>query len=1105
MPSHQPSPIMFVDCGPKLSSETVVKSETHDGSPVGLGVGGDSKKSKFMFVNKTSSSQLKDSGEDRQSIRSFVMCRARKARLWSTSRKKGKLADDDPANPSPTRDLPASRGRAKDHRAKRHKAVEDSTHPAQQHNDFGHSFTGSEIPNRLPAWSSASLPASPGVSPWIGNNSSLQATGLRAFGPDSSARTGVTMSDYQGSFHDGHISPPPFQNFQHPSSAFGSTSFTIAPDGSYAILPTTISTTSHSDLGESGVSTSPVPSPMIESQPQSPVGMYQHSSIVSGFPRQFVHPPVDNSPARLSTAGPYSIDSSAASLTSHSSVNADASSIVSSDFDTSKLGRADFLTRDNVASLYPQHGQDVQDLHAVNILRSWIRKTRPGIPSDADPLSTLPVSLQTRDIRLLYLFVEVLSPISVPLAHFGTIQAYGQVSIRPDYPLDKPLSALAKSWLSSAFTSKAFLYALLCSVAVFDYLTAGESGTDEIVSYHGSVISALADSLDSQRINQSARGGNHPHIFENPTIGTVWQLLCIQEGVQSLPDLKDALKALTFVGSQDANDSLILEVASETDQQTFDSDQIDFRRAHSDGFLHMLDLRGGIEALESDKCLQAMILWHQCLHSVSAVAPFAFPVPSSLIHTSGSALRSRGLDVMNESSHPFAAASPLRYLTDLDPPLPTKLVALAESTVSLARSLNQWFDYNKRNPSDAWRQQDAALELHVHVCRLVSCLLDWIVDEGPGLDRPDPTVPAWIEVRESSAVCRNTRDGATVSAMSESRTSKCSSSSCSVVTVPPVSNYEIPSDEHLGVIASLDFDQASTRPNLHHLHKILSVTLLIFVVWNSESADSIPQESSVLHLEAFNQAKDLLSTAMESIVNAEAVVPPTAVSSAGPSSDESRAAAAKVFIARVLSVDYPLAYKAVESNILLWILTVLAVTSPPSTQIDPLTEEQVRACKQARPVHQPIFHGTGKIAAFPDGSQRSGLPPPGRGSHAPVSPFYNFLSSLDAVFPSDRAQPDESTHGYVLRVWRTTCLRLGIWSLEELRLRLFTSVVPIRAAELAGNRIGMLNSILDKESLARDMNESRCPLWVSHRMDGALEQLWITWIEPGLPDFVPRL
>ena len=130
--------------------------------------------------------------------------------------------------------------------------------------------------------------------------------------------------------------------------------------------------------------------------------------------------------------------------------------------------------------------------------------------------------------------------------------------------------AIRTDWFGTAISNPGFMESLLCTAAVHLYLV-GKASYATIVYHQTRAITAIKSAISDPRLKLS-----------DANIGAVLNLLCVEE-------------------------SLALPVFERVTANKLPSNQ---RKMHLDALRSMVEMRGGLEAMESTRCLQAFLLWY---------------------------------------------------------------------------------------------------------------------------------------------------------------------------------------------------------------------------------------------------------------------------------------------------------------------------------------------------------------------------------------------------------------------------------------------------------------------------------------------------------------
>lgn len=132
-------------------------------------------------------------------------------------------------------------------------------------------------------------------------------------------------------------------------------------------------------------------------------------------------------------------------------------------------------------------------------------------------------------------------------------------------------STLMKSdWFDTALSNKGFMHSLLCTTALHMFIF-GKGTVKTILNHRAKAISAINKALSTQ--DRAIR-------FSDANLGAVFNLLTVEEGLM-MPHFKDEIP----YGEQP---NAVM---------------------HLNGLREMLNLRGGLKAVGTNRILQAFILW----------------------------------------------------------------------------------------------------------------------------------------------------------------------------------------------------------------------------------------------------------------------------------------------------------------------------------------------------------------------------------------------------------------------------------------------------------------------------------------------------------------
>lgn len=130
---------------------------------------------------------------------------------------------------------------------------------------------------------------------------------------------------------------------------------------------------------------------------------------------------------------------------------------------------------------------------------------------------------------------------------------------------------MSSDWYGTAISNSGFMHSLLCTAALHLYIV-GRGSLDTILDHRAQAIAAINSAISDPDPGISISDAN---------IGAVFNLLCVEE-------------------------SLLLPFFQ---QQRSDNDQPNQREIHLNGLRKMVQLRGGLMEMHSNRILQAFILW----------------------------------------------------------------------------------------------------------------------------------------------------------------------------------------------------------------------------------------------------------------------------------------------------------------------------------------------------------------------------------------------------------------------------------------------------------------------------------------------------------------
>ncbi|RAR04167.1 hypothetical protein DDE83_007949 [Stemphylium lycopersici] len=256
--------------------------------------------------------------------------------------------------------------------------------------------------------------------------------------------------------------------------------------------------------------------------------------------------------------------------------------------------------------------------------------------------------------------VDVTRSVSELLRHFSTEMAPGIIAVDIRHR-----STLMKSdWFGTAISNPGFMHSLLSTIALHAYVF-GKGTMDDILYHRAQAIAAVNAAILT------------PDGISDANIGAVFNLLTVEE-------------------------SLLLPAFG------LDEDHTAQLQIHQRGLQRMVQLRGGLGAINTNRILQAFMLWHSTAH---AIASFQAPNTSTL-------------DFISTASfprHPPGYQPNIsQHLTDYcrHAGVKASLNVLVESVLVLIADLNVWFS-DPESPLDP-------LDIQNFACVLECSLLSWL-------------------------------------------------------------------------------------------------------------------------------------------------------------------------------------------------------------------------------------------------------------------------------------------------------------------------------------------------------------------------------------------
>lgn len=131
---------------------------------------------------------------------------------------------------------------------------------------------------------------------------------------------------------------------------------------------------------------------------------------------------------------------------------------------------------------------------------------------------------------------------------------------------------MKSDWFDTALSSKAFMHSLLSTAALHMFVF-GKGTVKTILNHRAKAISAVNKALSTQ--DRATR-------LSDSNLGAVFNLLTVEEGLM-MPHFKDEIPY---------------------------DEQPNAMMMHLNGLREMLSMRGGLEAVGTNRILQAFILWY---------------------------------------------------------------------------------------------------------------------------------------------------------------------------------------------------------------------------------------------------------------------------------------------------------------------------------------------------------------------------------------------------------------------------------------------------------------------------------------------------------------
>ncbi|KAF2205614.1 hypothetical protein GQ43DRAFT_477206 [Delitschia confertaspora ATCC 74209] len=273
-----------------------------------------------------------------------------------------------------------------------------------------------------------------------------------------------------------------------------------------------------------------------------------------------------------------------------------------------------------------------------------------------DPFGCLPVPTDSTTSALIDHFVKMFSPRMLPV------------------DLHQSSNIATSQWLSGALqdtsSGKSITYAILCSTALHLHLM-GASTLDQVLYYKTLAISEINSNLSKP--DTSVADNN---------IAAVFMLLCMEESMLALS-------------------------AADPHQSKDDLDWSEKQKlVHLNGLRTMIQQRGGLAALATNRCLQVFLLMHSIAHSITS---FHRPY-TTLLDGSGNPCT---YDTSSLRARPSSRA--LKPFKDLQ--LDSNLIDILVDIIIYTNDLATWY-CDRRCLLDP-------LELQKHSSLLMYRLFDW--------------------------------------------------------------------------------------------------------------------------------------------------------------------------------------------------------------------------------------------------------------------------------------------------------------------------------------------------------------------------------------------
>ncbi|KAF2865894.1 fungal-specific transcription factor domain-containing protein [Massariosphaeria phaeospora] len=268
-----------------------------------------------------------------------------------------------------------------------------------------------------------------------------------------------------------------------------------------------------------------------------------------------------------------------------------------------------------------------------------------------DPFQSLPVRTDEKTSALIDHFVKVVSPRLLPV------------------DLHQSAAGSTMKWFANSLqntTSAPFTYAVLAASAL-QLQALGATNRYNVLKYKAQAISEINTLLSDPQTS-----------IDDNNITAVFMLLCLEES-QLAP-------------GKDHDDSEWSEMQ---------------RAIHLNGLRTMIEQRGGLSALHSNRCLQVFVLMHSIAHSVSTFQrPYA-----TILGINGAAQK---YDIPSFRTRP-SSAHVLGLFRDLK--LDADLLDIIDDITVFVGDISSWF----KDPTCLFDP----IELQKHGCLLMYRLFDW--------------------------------------------------------------------------------------------------------------------------------------------------------------------------------------------------------------------------------------------------------------------------------------------------------------------------------------------------------------------------------------------